>query len=122
MSAERFVNGSLTLELRDEGPDVVVEWIGRSIARTPGSFVLPILMRAIEMAQKQKKRAVFDFRTLEYLNSSTITPVVRVLDHARRSSAHLTVRYNNDLKWQALAFSALFLFGTADGRVAIQGN
>ena len=32
MSAERFVNGSLTLELRDEGPDVVVEWIGRSIA------------------------------------------------------------------------------------------
>ena len=35
MSAERFVNGSLTLELREEATDVVVEWIGRSIARPP---------------------------------------------------------------------------------------
>jgi hypothetical protein len=122
MSVQRFVSGALTLDLRDEGPDVVVEWSGRSIAREPGVFILPVLTQAMEIAQKQRKRAVFDFRTLVYLNSSTITPLVRVLEQAKKSGARLTVRYKNELKWQALAFSALYLFCTDDGRVAIEGN
>jgi len=121
MSAERFVSGTLTLELLDEGAEVTVVWTGRSIAREPGVFILPVLIRAMDIAQQQNKRAVFDFRALAYLNSSTITPVIRVLEHAKRSGAQLTVRYNLALKWQQLAFSALYLFGTADGRVLIQG-
>ncbi len=118
---ETFADAELTLEV-SEAHDVVVTWKGRSVAREPGAFVLPILLRAIESAQRHGKRVVIDFRAIEYLNSSTITPVVRVLEQAKRGEAQLTVRYDSSQKWQSLAFSALYLFGTADGRITVQGN
>ena len=62
---------------------------------------------------------MLDFRKLEYLNSSTITPVIRILEQAKRGTALVTVVYNAELKWQALSFSALYLFQSLDGRVTV---
>ena len=90
------------------------------MARDPGPFILPVLTRALDLGQKANKPVVLDFRDLEYLNSSTISPVIRILEQAKRGEARLTVCYRNDLKWQALSFSALYLFQTADGRIAIK--
>ena len=61
-----------------------------------------------------------DFRTLEYLNSSTITPVIRVLEMAKRGTVSLSIIYDASLKWQALSFSALYLFQSLDGRVVVK--
>lgn len=119
---ESFVDGPLTLEMDKASEGVTVTWRGRSVARDPAIFVLPILMRAVEEAQRSNGRVVLDFRQIEYLNSSTITPVVRVLEQAKRGDTRLTVRYDSTLKWQSLAFSALYLFGTPDGRVTVQGS
>ncbi len=121
MSVEKFVEGPLMLELEEGAKSVSVVWRGRSIARDPGSFIVPILTRALEAGEKTNKRVVLDFRALEYLNSSTLTPVIRIIEQANRGQASMSVLYNGSLKWQALAFSALHLFGTSDSRVSIQG-
>src|SRR5689334_6159215 len=98
-NAEKFTEGPLTLEL-DDADSVTVVWRGRSVARDPGEFVLPVLSRALEMGEKLNKRVVLDFRGLEYLNSSTLTPVIRVLEQAKRGRASMSVLYDSKLKWQ----------------------
>ena len=74
---------TLTLELTDEGSEVLVRWLGRSTAREPRTFLQPVLTRMLDASVALKKPLVLDFRALEYLNSSTITPVVRLLQQAK---------------------------------------
>ncbi|HJW75972.1 MAG TPA: hypothetical protein VJ787_09920 [Thermoleophilia bacterium] len=116
---ETFEDGPLRLELTETDTELTVTWRGRSMAREPGLFLLPILTRTVEDSERKRKRVIFDFRFLEYLNSSTITPVIRILEQAKRGSTSLSVIYSADAKWQALSFSALYLFQSLDGRVIV---
>ncbi|MBI1949430.1 MAG: hypothetical protein HYS27_27335 [Deltaproteobacteria bacterium] len=122
MPTEQFEDGSLKLTLDDNGGILTLVWQGRSVAREPGLFLLPILTRLIERGEKDKKRIVLDFRKLEYLNSSTVTPIIRVLEQAKRGTAMVSVIYDAELKWQALSFSALYLFQSLDGRVTVESR
>jgi hypothetical protein len=122
MATESFVKEPLRLELSEDGEAICVVWSGKSMAREPGPFVLPVLARAIELGERGARRVVIDFRPLSYLNSSTLSPLVRVLEQARRGSSRVTVRFDPAQKWQELAFTALRLFATADGRIEIRGG
>ena len=65
---------------------------------------------------------ILDFCNIEYMNSSTITPIIKILERAKRSKVSATVIYLGALKWQHLIFSALEIFQTKDKRIVIQGN
>jgi len=96
-------------------------WKGKSIDREPGKFITPILTRMIKSSSDTDKRITLDFRELAYMNSSTITPVIKILERAKRGSTRVTVFYNKSLKWQDLIFSALTIFKSKDNRVEIRG-
>ena len=64
---------------------------------------------------------MLDFQALEYMNSSTITPVIRVLNEAKKGQGRLLVLYKKAAKWQELSFSALTIFETDDKRIEIRG-
>lgn len=121
MSEETFVDGPLTLKLSATTESINLTWEGQSVAREPASFLLPVLARTLEMGAKDGRPVVIDFQQLEYLNSSTITPVIRFLEQARRSGQVVKVVYRKDLKWQALSFTALELFRTPDKRIEVRG-
>lgn len=121
MTEESFVDGPLTLRLYETPDAVVLEWLGMSMAREPGLFVTPVLSKALDAGLQTKKRLVVDFQKLEYLNSSTITPIIRILEQARRGIHQVRVTYSKALKWQTLSFTALELFRTVDGRIDVQG-
>ncbi len=55
------------------------------------------------------------------MNSSTITPVIRLLHEAKRGGARVTILYKQTLRWQELSFSALTIFQTDDERIQIRG-
>jgi hypothetical protein len=111
---------TLTLQV-DEGDDISVLWIGKSSDRDPGQFVTPILTSILERAANGTKRILLDFRQLAYMNSSTITPIIRLLDEAKRGTTHrITIIYDKSAKWQDLSFSALKAFATKDDRIRIQ--
>jgi hypothetical protein len=119
---EIVTHSALTLELGDEGAEVLVRWLGRSMAREPRTFLQPVLQRMLDVSVTQQKPLVLDFRALEYFNSSTITPVVRLLHEVHRTTGRVVVRYRDDLPWQRLSFSALKAL-TGDGsRVVIDGG
>jgi hypothetical protein len=89
--------------------------------RDPNEFVMPILLKTLGEGIGEKKRVVLDFRDLAYMNSSTLTPVIKILERARVGEGQVTVSYLKSLKWQDISFSALVIFQTPDGRILIEG-
>jgi hypothetical protein len=118
----RHVEGELTLEVEDRPGEVRVIWRGKSADREPGRFLVPVLGQVLERARAASARLVHDFSNLEYMNSSTFTPVVKTIDEARRAGVPIVLEYSLARKWQALSFSALRTFETSDGRVSVLGR
>jgi hypothetical protein len=83
---------------------------------------MPILLRTLGEAIPARKRIVMNFRDLSYMNSSTLTPVIKILERARVGEGQITVEYRKSLKWQDISFSALVIFQTPDGRIVIEGT
>jgi hypothetical protein len=121
MPTEVFTSHALTLRLSEEQATVLVSWHGRSTAREPAEFLVPILTKALDRAGELRQPLTMDFRAIEYFNSSTITPVVRMLEEAKRRGAALIIQYDKKLRWQELNFSALQVFHTGDQRIRILG-
>ena len=118
---ENYESKDLKIHVLENDNSINVTWIGKSVDRQPSKFLSPILINTMEEAKQKTKRIILDFRKLEYMNSSTITPVIKVLDRAKKSIISLTILYNKALKWQELNFSALELFVTKDNRIEIKG-
>lgn len=120
--SKRWDQGELALELQRDGTELRLAWKGRSADREPGRFLLPILGDVLERARAGALTLVLDFTGLEYMNSSTFTPLVKSLDDSRRLNVPLVLEYSLSRKWQALSFSALRTFETLDGRIKVRGK
>jgi hypothetical protein len=121
MATETFISHALTLSVTEDKTAVSVVWKGRSTARDPAEFLIPILTKALDRAAELRCPLSLDFRAIEYFNSSTITPVVRLMEEAKRRGASLIIHYDKKLRWQELSFSALQVFHTGDQRIRIVG-
>lgn len=119
--SETYTQQMLTIEVVEDDDTIDAIWRGKSIDREPGKFITPILTRMIKASSYNQKRVTLDFRELDYMNSSSITPVIKILERAKRGSTRITVLYDKLLKWQDLIFSALTIFKTKDNRVEIRG-
>jgi hypothetical protein len=121
MATETFTSHTLSLTVIDEPSGIGILWKGRSTSRDPAEFIIPILTKALDRATSLRCPLNLDFRNIEYFNSSTITPVVRLIEEAKRRGATLLIHYDKKLRWQELSFSALQVFHTGDARIRIVG-
>ncbi len=121
-TTQTFHNNQLHVEVNEAGEAILMRFLGKSMLREPGEFLLPLLVKTLSDAIDGKKRIVLDFRELAYRNSSTLTPVIKILERARVGKGEITLMYRKALKWQDISFSALVIFQTPDGRIAIQGE
>jgi len=122
MGEERtFTNNFLELTVTENEDSISLKWSGKSIDREPGKFINPILLDLIKRSSDIGKRVILDFCHLSYMNSSTITPIIKVLERAKKGKNKITVRYDKALRWQDVNFSALRVFETSDHRVEIKG-
>jgi len=117
-----YTDSLLSISVTEDEEAINAAWSGKSIAREPGKFITPLLMRLTKRCSDTDKRLMLDFRRIEFMNSSTITPVIKVLERAKRGSSRLTVIYESESKWQELIFSALTIFSTDDGQVLLKGS
>jgi anti-anti-sigma factor len=118
----RHEEGGLAIDVAERGGALVLGWRGRSDAREPGRFLVPVLEAALERARAGGCRLVLDFTSVEYMNSSTFTPIVKLVAQARAAGVRLALEYSLERSWQALSFSALRTFETRDGRVTVSGR
>jgi len=112
---------SLNLEIT-ENEYISIIWHGKSTERNPGNFLNPILSETLSRSTAEGKTIIMDFRELEFMNSSTVTPVAKMLEQGKKGSNSITVYYNKTKKWQELSFSALKIFETDDDRISVIGN
>ena len=119
--SKTYSSNLLNIEIMEDKDSLIAKWTGKSTDREPGKFITPILMDAIKEGSDKSLRVVMDFRELSYMNSSTITPLIKILERAKRGNTQISVLYNKALHWQSLSFSALEIFMTQDQRVEIIG-
>ncbi len=118
---ELFTNKFLTIQVVEHENSIDVSWKGKSVDREPSKFISPILVKVLEMAGDLNKRIIMDFQSMSYMNSSTITPIIKILERAKSGITKITIFYQKSLKWQELNFSALEIFKTKDNRLEIKG-
>ena len=118
----RWTQGELVLELTHTARELRLTWRGKSADREPSRFLVPVLSDSLRRARDARLPLVMDFSDLEYMNSSTFTPVVKALDESRRLAVPVVLEYSLSRKWQALSFSALRTFETLDGRIKVSGK
>jgi hypothetical protein len=118
---ELFTNKSLTIQVVEHENSIDVSWKGKSVDREPSKFISPILVKVLGMAGDLNKRIIMDFQSMSYMNSSTITPIIKILERAKSGMTKITIFYQKSLKWQELNFSALEIFKTKDNRLEIKG-
>jgi len=118
---ESYGNELLRIEVTEKNDSIEIKWTGKSTNRSPSKFITPILVNVLKVSSEHDKRIVLDFRQLDYMNSSTITPIIKVLERAKKGKTQVSVIYSKTIKWQDLNFSALKLFETKDKRVEIIG-
>ena len=118
---KQYTNNLLTIEVAEQDTSIDVKWAGKSIDREPAKFISPILVQILKSASEMNKRIVMDFQNLKYMNSSTITPIIKILDRAQKGMTKITILYCKSTKWQELNFTALEIFNTDDNRLEIKG-
>lgn len=97
--------GELSL-VTDAGDDeVCVRWLGRSVARDADVVLARHLDEIVGAAAGRP--VVFDFTSLEYMNSSTLVPIAKHVRRAHTEERALIVRFRADVSWQATPFRML---------------
>lgn len=122
MPTQTHTDKTLTVDVVDVDSEIRLQFRGRSNDREPGRFLVPILNEALQRSDGGKRQVVLDFGDIEYMNSSTFSPLVKVLDEAAKRGIAVRVLYSQSQKWQTLSFSALKAFETADGKIAIRAR
>lgn len=119
---ETHTNNTLIIEVSEDDNTIIINWKGKSTERDPSIFISPILSKALDNSTQYKKEIILDFTELEYMNSSTITPISKIIEKGKNGNNRITINYMKDRKWQELSFSALKIFKTADGRINFIGK
>ena len=102
----RYQAEELTIESLPDQGKLVVRWLGRSDGRDPSGTLSPVL-EAVRADMQSATAVEFDFRSLEYMNSSTNRPILNLIQAASGSVASVRLLYDKTKTWQRLAFSAM---------------
>lgn len=119
---ETYTSNQLIIEVEENQSEINIKFIGKSTERDPSGFISPVLLESMQNSRKFSKIIRMDFLDLEYMNSSTITPIIRILESANDTGNSISLLYRKSKKWQELCFSALKIFETKDHRIEITGK
>ncbi|HEY1086736.1 MAG TPA: hypothetical protein VGE37_03545 [Archangium sp.] len=117
----------LLIEVDERDPKVLVlNWLGRSASRSPGSVLHPWFEQLFALAKGRGAGVEMRFEKLQHFNSSTIAVLIQLINSAQDQQLHLTVRYDATLRWQTLSFDALKRalrpFDSGEARVQFVGQ
>ena len=86
---------------------LVLNWLGRSASRSPGSVLHPWFDQLFGVARERNAALEMRFERLEHFNSSTIAVLIQLINSAQDRRIRMTVRYDANLRWQTLSIDAL---------------
>lgn len=93
----------------------ILHWQGESNEKNPGVFLYPYFEKLIGEALERHFSIEMDISGMLYMNSSTISPIIRLVKEAKNKNIKLVIFYDGSLKWQDLSFSALRVYKSEEG-------
>jgi hypothetical protein len=96
-SEMRFERGGLVIALSRIGNIGTMAWLGTSDSRDPSEFLEPVFRRALE--KLQDCQLIIDFSGLEFMNSSTVSPIIALLKNIDSKGITCSVQFS-DVDWQ----------------------
>lgn len=116
---ENMIDGALSIEIRD-GEKITMSWLGKSESREPSAVLNPYLAKTIDAISG--KGMVVDFTKLEYMNSSTVPPIIQLIKNLNSKSIATKIYYDKESKWQAASFKALETISKALSSIEVIGK
>ncbi len=95
-------------------------WKGKSIDRDPSATLKPYLDEVIDGIKGGKLEV--DFSPLEYMNSSTVPPIIHMAKKLNESSTKTEIFYNRSSSWQSASFKALETIVLKMDNVSVKGK
>lgn len=118
---ERFSAGGLTIDsVQAAGSALTLTWRGKSTDRAASRLICPFLASAVDRAGADGVPLEMHFEQLDYLNSSTVTAIIQIIQIAHVKSVRLAIVFDPRLRWQRLTFDALKVFARGDGWFAMR--
>ena len=111
--------GDLRIEIVCDADSLSLLWFGRSDAKDPVMVLGPLLDTLRESFEQ--RATFFDFRSFEYMNSSTIHPLLNFLQTASNHAPNVVVRYDGSKTWQRLSFRAIETLARPWGNITFEG-
>lgn len=96
---------SLKIEARYDVQPALVVWSGSIDVRDPAQLINPFVDKMVSRLAGHS--CTVDFRKLEYMNSSSVTPILRMVKAFAENHITAEVQYSVNVEWQRASFRAL---------------
>jgi hypothetical protein len=111
---------NITLNFRLDQDYIVIAWKGKSNSIDPANELNPYFDHIIN--DFKNKTLIIDFCEFEYMNSSTVQPIVYFFKKLNENNIKTQVYYNKKTKWQVLSFQALEVIANMLKNIKIEGK
>jgi len=95
-------------------------WIGRSEDRDPSAFLNPYFTGI--MTDLAGRELEIDFQKLEYMNSSTVPPIIQLIKNLNTNTIKTVIVYDKNSKWQSASFKALETIARTMDNIQVTGK
>lgn len=103
----------------EQGDFIKMEWLGRSESRNPADHLNPYLDNFIDKIQG--KNLLIDYTNLEFMNSSTVPPIIKLIKSCSTSGIKVTVHFSKNVEWQSASFKPLQTVCMSLNNISIEG-
>ncbi len=112
-------SGDLHINIEAQDSLVTMKWLGKSRERDPGAMLYPYFNEIVN--DIKDKQITIDFSKLEYMNSSTVPPILKLFKLLDTREISTRIIYDNQSGWQCASFKALSTIAESLDNVDVEG-
>ncbi|GBC61881.1 hypothetical protein DENIS_2843 [Desulfonema ishimotonii] len=118
---KNFNMSPLFINVNRSGDRTLMSWVGQSSDRNP-SLTLNSYLDSLVDDLKGRGELTIRFSQLEYMNSSTVPPIIQFMKKLDAGDVKTVITYNPASKWQSASFKALETLTMMMRNVTVRGE
>ena len=112
-------SGDLHIKIELQNNLTIMKWLGKSRERDPGAMLYPYFNEIIN--EINESELAIDFSELEYMNSSTVPPILKLFKLLDTRKIRTKILYDSRSGWQCASFKALSTIAETLDNVVVEG-
>jgi anti-anti-sigma regulatory factor len=117
---QTYVLDALSIQVSKSGDSTTIAWHGVSDSRSPGISLQPVTQRL--SASLKGREVVVDFRSLEFINSATIAPLIQFVRDLSTKGCAVLVLFDPDKDWQKAHYLCMRTIARTLARVQVESQ